>query len=131
MKEKATRANRITGGDLPSTRHIWSEETCMAENRELPGWLKKRLVGEVRSHLWNFGTRPKGERWRATLSWAYAVAQSYSPPRRPLPTEIASQYVLLMRAEMRDYFSLKLPYRADKVIPDHVRRLLPESRMRS
>jgi hypothetical protein len=44
-----------------------------------------------------------------------------------MPSEIASQYVLLLLAEMKGSCSLKLPYRANKVIPDEVRRLLPSS----
>lgn len=99
----------------------------MAEHRELPGWPKKRLVKQVRSHLWHYGIRPKGEAWRAAWSWASAIANSYFHTHWPLPSEIASQYVLLLLANMKDSHSLKLPYRANKVIPDEVRRLLPSS----
>ena len=99
----------------------------MAEDRELPGWPKKRLVRDVRRHLWHYGIRPKGEAWRAAWSWASAIANSYYHTHWPLPSEIASQYVLLLLADMKGSCSLKLPYRADKVIPDDVRRLLPAS----
>jgi len=44
-----------------------------------------------------------------------------------MPSEIASQYILLLLADMKGSHSLKLPYRANKVIPDEVRRLLPSS----
>lgn len=97
----------------------------MAEDRELPGWPKKRLVKQVRSHLWHYGIRPKGQAWRATWSWASAIANSYFHTHWPLPSEIASQYVLLLLCEMRECRSLKLPFRANKVVPDEIRQLLP------
>lgn len=97
----------------------------MAEDRELPGWPSKRLVKRVRSHLWHYGIRPKGTAWRATWAWANAVAQSYYRTHWPLPSEIASQYMLLLLCEMQEHHGLKLPYRANKVLPDEVRRLLP------
>lgn len=99
----------------------------MAEQRDLPGWPKKRLVRDVRRHLWHYGIRPKGEAWRAAWSWASAIANSYYHTHWPMPSEIASQYVLLLLADMKGSCSLKLPYRANKVIPDEVRRLLPSS----
>lgn len=98
----------------------------MAEDRNLPGWPKKRLVKTVRSHLWHYGIRPKGEAWRATWAWASAIAQSYYSTHWPLSSEIASQYLFLLLGQMRQNFSLKLPYRAGKVVPDEVRRLLSE-----
>ena len=97
----------------------------MAEHRELPGWPKKRLVKDVRRHLWHYGIRPRGEPWRAAWSWAAAIARSYYHTHWPLPSEIASQYILLLLAEMNESCALKLPYRAKKVVPDEVRRLLP------
>jgi hypothetical protein len=100
----------------------------MAEHRELPGWPKKALVKRVRSHLWSYGIRPKGQAWRATWAWAYAIATSYSYRTHwPLASEIATQYVLLLLAHMKENCSLNLPYRAAKVIPDDVQRLLPSS----
>lgn len=96
----------------------------MAEDRELPGWPKRRLVKQVRSHLWHYGIRPKGEAWRATWAWASAIANSYYHTHWPLPSEIATQYVLLLLCDMRESRCLKLPYRAN-VMPDEVRRLLP------
>lgn len=97
----------------------------MAEDRNLPGWPKKRLVKEVRSHLWHYGIRPQFTIWRATWTWASAVANSYYRTTWPLPSEIASQYVLLLLGQMKQNFSLKLPFRAGKIIPEEVRRLLP------
>lgn len=97
----------------------------MAEHRELPGWPTRRLVKEVRSKLWHFGIRPKGRAWRAAWVWASAIANSYYYARWPLPSEIASQYILLLLAQMHESRALKLPYRANRVIPDEVRPLLP------
>jgi hypothetical protein len=85
------------------------------------------LIKRVRSHLWHYGIRPKGPAWRATWEWAYAIANSYSRQHWPIPSEIASQYVLLLLAEMKRNRSLKLPYRADQVVPDDVKPLLPNS----
>lgn len=97
----------------------------MAEDRTLPGWPKKRLVKAVRRHLWHYGIRPQWRPWQATWSWASAIANSDYHTHWPLPSEIASQYVLLLLAQMNETRSLRLPYRASKVIPDDVRRLLP------
>lgn len=99
----------------------------MAEDLDLPGWPRKRLVKAVRSHLWRYGIRPKGDAWRATWAWASAIANSYSHIHWPLPFEIAAQYVLLLLAEMQRNHGLKLPYRAGKVVPDQVRLLLADS----
>jgi hypothetical protein len=96
----------------------------MAEERDLPGWPKRALVKKVRSHLWSYGIRPKGQAWRATWSWAYAIANSYYRTHWPLPSEIATQYLVLLLAEMRDCRALKLPYRANKVVPENVQRIL-------
>jgi len=97
----------------------------MAEHRELPGWPKRRLVKEVRSNLWRYGIRPKGQAWRAAWAWASAIANSYYHTRWPRPSEIASQYISLLLAEMHESRALKLPYRASRIIPDEVRPLLP------
>ncbi len=97
----------------------------MAENRELPGWPKQRLVKDVRAHLRSYGIRPQGETWWATWKWAHAIAMSHYHIRWPLPSEIGTQYVLLMLADMKRHLALNLPDRANTVIPDSVRRLLP------
>ena len=99
----------------------------MAEDRDLPGWPKKRLVKAVRSHLWGYGIRPKDTVWHATWSWANAIANSYYHTHWPLPSEIANQYVFLLLGHMQQYHGLKLPYRAGKVVPDEVRKLLAET----
>lgn len=80
----------------------------MTEERDLPGWPKQRLVKRVRSHLWRYGIRPKGSAWRATWSWAYAIANSYFRTHWPLAFEIATQYVALLLAEMNENRALTL-----------------------
>jgi hypothetical protein len=99
----------------------------MADDHSLPGWPKKKLVRDVRQHLSHYGIRPQNQFtiWQATWSWASAIANSYWHTHWPLPSEIASQYILLLLAEMQSSHQLKLPYRAKKVIPAEVRALLP------
>lgn len=93
----------------------------------LPGYPKKTLVKRVRRHLWAFGIRPKHEPWRLAWQWAYDISQSYYHPRWPMPSEIASQYVLLLLHHMKENIGLKLPFRANTVMPDAVQRLLAVS----
>lgn len=98
----------------------------MAEERSLPGWPKKRLVRDVRRHLWHYGIRPtKIDIWRATWSWADAIARSYWRTHWPQPWEIATQYILLLLIQMKESRSLRLPYRASDHIPPEVAALLP------
>jgi hypothetical protein len=98
----------------------------MAEERTLPGWPKKKLVKEVRSHLSHYGVRPvKQEIWQATWSWAHAIAHSYFHIHWPLPSEIGTQYILLLLAEMKNSHVLRLPYRAKEALPPEVATLLP------
>ena len=98
----------------------------MAEERSLPGWPKKKLVKDVRRHLWHYGIRPvRFDLWRATWSWAEAIARSYWKTHWPLPSEIATQYVLLLLLQMKESRSLRLPYRASDHIPPEVAALLP------
>lgn len=96
----------------------------MPDDRYLPGSPSRRRVREVRSHLWRYGIRPKGESWRLAWHWAFDIACSYFHFRWPLPSEIASQYVVLMLCEMKDSRSLKLPFRADQVQPEAVQQLI-------
>jgi hypothetical protein len=98
----------------------------MAEDHGLPGWPKKKLVREVRRHLSHYGIRPvRSETWRATWAWADAIARSYWHVSWPLPSEIGSQYILLLLVEMKSMSMLRLPYRANDHIPIEVARLLP------
>jgi hypothetical protein len=101
----------------------------MAEDRELPGWPKKRLVKDVRSHLRCYGIRPRFDIWRATWSWASAIANSYYYINWPMPSEIATQYLLLLLTRIKENHGLKLPHRANTVIPDSIRHMLPTSPM--
>ncbi len=68
----------------------------MAEERDLPGWPKKRLVKLVRAQLWRYGIRPRGRPWRAAWSWAHAIAISYVYTQWPTASEISTQYLLLL-----------------------------------
>jgi hypothetical protein len=98
----------------------------MAEERSLPGWPKKKLVKEVRRHLWHYGIRPsKFTIWQATWTWAYAIARSYWHTHWPSPSEIATQYILLLLVEMKSSCMLRLPYRASEIVPTEVAALLP------
>lgn len=98
----------------------------MAEEHSLPGWPKKKLVKEVRRHLSHYGIRPtKFEIWQATWAWAEAIARSYWHKHWPLPSEIATQYILLLLVEMKQSCMLRLPYRAREIVPLEVARLLP------
>jgi len=94
----------------------------MAESRNLPGWPKKKLVAQVRRQLASFGIRPSLTRlWLETWQWASQITNSYVYPRWPLPTEIASQYMVLLLLEMQANHALKLPYRAAEQQPESVR----------
>lgn len=97
----------------------------MAEQRDLPGWPKRRLVKDVRRHLSHYGIRPQHTPWIAAWSWANAIANSYFHTHWPSSSEIGTQYLLLLLAEMKRNLALRLPYRANKVIPAQVRAMLP------
>jgi len=98
----------------------------MAEEHSLPGWPKKRLVKDVRRHLSHYGIRPtKTELWRAAWSWADAIARSYWHTHWPMASEIATQYILLLLVEMKSNSMLRLPYRAQQIVPPEVAALLP------
>lgn len=99
----------------------------MAVQEYLPGRPTKRLVKLVRAQLWRYGIRPRGKQWRAAWSWAHAISNSYSYPHWPSSSEIGTQYVLLLLMEMKEASGLRLPYRANKVIPDEVRAMLPSN----
>ncbi len=100
----------------------------MAEDHSLPGWPKKKLVKDVRRHLSHYGIRPvRSELWRATWAWAEAIARSYWHTHWPLPSEIGTQYILLLLIEMKGSHMLRLPYRAGEKIPPQVAAMLPET----
>ena len=98
----------------------------MAEDHTLPGWPKKKLVKDVRRHLSHYGIRPvRPDLWRATWAWANAVANSYYYKHWPLPSEIGTQYILLLLVEMKQSCMLRLPYRAAEHVPPEVAAMLP------
>lgn len=100
----------------------------MAEERSLPGWPKKKLVKDVKQRLSHYGIRPtKSELWRAAWSWADAIARSYWHTHWPMASEIATQYILLLLVEMKSNSMLRLPYRAQKIVPPEVAAMLPVS----
>jgi hypothetical protein len=104
----------------------------MAEDRSLPGWPKKRLVKEVRRHLWHYGIRPtRFTLWQATWSWAYSIAKSYWHTHWPMASEIGTQYLLLLLCDMKESRMLRLPYRAGEHIPPEVVKLLPAAQQPS
>lgn len=96
----------------------------MADDKHLHGGPSRRLVKEVRSRLWRYGVRPKGDAWHLTWVWATAIASSYFHFRWPMPHEIASQYMLLLLCEMKEGRLLKLPFRADQVQPEEIKSML-------
>lgn len=94
----------------------------MAEDRQLPGWPRKKLVKAVRQHLWSYGIRPTSIRlWTETWAWASQITRSYVFPRWPLPSEIGTQYVVLLLLEMRNNRHLRLPHRANQHLPSSLR----------
>jgi hypothetical protein len=104
----------------------------MAEERSLPGWPKKKLVKDVRRHLWHYGIRPvRSDIWRATWAWAEAIARSYWRTHWPLPSEIGTQCILLLLVDMKQTCMLRLPYRAGEKIPPEVAAMLPAAQASS
>ncbi len=98
----------------------------MAEERSLPGWPKKKLVKDVRRHLWRYGIRPtRSDLWRATWAWAEKISRSYWHVHWPQAWEIGTQYMLLLLIQMKENRCLRLPYRASDHIPPEVAALLP------
>ena len=95
----------------------------MAEQRDLPGWPKKKLVAQVRKHLSHYGIRPRWPKlWYETWEWAAQITRSYLFPRWPIPSEIASQYIVLLLVEMKANHALKLPFRAAQQQPPSVQQ---------
>lgn len=99
----------------------------MAETK-LPGNPKLTLVRKVKSTLrLYFASRP-GEwdtNWRQTWLWADAIRWKTphfkkSAPPWPSVNEIASQYVLICLAQMRDGSGIKLHYKAAEAMPEIV-----------
>ena len=101
----------------------------MKSDEYLPGHPRKRLIREFRRHLVLYaGCRPglgaTEKIWRTTWAWANAIAQSYASHHWPLPTEIATQYLVLLLASMKEASVLRLPYRAARHVPPLVAAVL-------
>lgn len=92
------------------------------DDRYLAGRPSGRLIKSVRSALWRYGIRPtRRELWLLTWEWASQVADSYILKRHwPPASEIATQYVVLLLAEMREWRTLRLPFRAAEQMPPAV-----------
>ncbi len=95
------------------------------DHRTLPGYPRKSLVLKVRKALNRYGIRPYSpsnslnQIWRDTWTWAYDLQHESIERKRwcmkwPTPNEIASQYVFLLLATMRNDVMLSLPYAARK-----------------
>jgi hypothetical protein len=110
-------------------------------DRYLPGDPSKLLIRKVRRQLKSFGIVPLDKFWRLAWAWAREVADSYRRsfvlaglakearcPRWPSPCEIASQYLLLLLADMRNSGEIKLPYRAAEHVPPAVAALFGPQR---
>lgn len=93
------------------------------DDRHLPG--SKRMIRQVRSHLKGYGLSPVNPIWRQAWQWANEIRRSYlfSENNWPSSTEIATQYVVLLMAQMQSERSLKLPFRSNRM-PDSVRATL-------
>lgn len=101
----------------------------MAESR-LPGRPRVSLVKSVRRVLWTYlRSRPNelDGNWLAAWEWADACRNmrglynfSKRPTPWPSPSEIATQYLLLAMAGMRDDFQLRLPMHAKEAITPNV-----------
>lgn len=97
----------------------------LPDERYLPGAPSKALVRKVKSWLWHYGVRPRDSRlWLMAWAWANDIRHSYlvGRPRWPSPTEIATQYLVLLLAEMRTL--MKLPFRARERMPAAVAQQL-------
>jgi hypothetical protein len=102
------------------------QEAAMAKDRTLPGWPRKKLIKDVWRQLSSYGIRPsRSSCWQATWAWAAAIAQSYYHENWPLASEITTQYILLLLADVQNLGMLKLPYRATEVGPAEVAALRP------
>jgi hypothetical protein len=98
----------------------------MAETYSLPGWPKKKLVGDVKKVLSRYGILPRRQDcWQAAWEWANQISNSYYNKTWPRACEIASQYIFLVMSQMKQDFQLQLPYRAGDHVPNAVKLLLP------
>lgn len=110
-----------------------------SERNTLAGGPSNAMIRRVRSVLWAYAKckPPKDDRnWKLTWEWASACCDRDSlflhwktVKRRkpwPSPTEIASQYLFLVLADMRSCHALRLPFRASVAVPEGVKARLAE-----
>ncbi len=99
------------------------------ERNDLLGNPSNRLVRDVRRILWqHLRSRPdrRSEIWKLTWEWANNIRYqnhrfvTKGKPRWPLPHEIATQYIFLALAAMRDSRVLKMPYYAPECVPENL-----------
>jgi hypothetical protein len=74
--------------------------------------------------LSNYGIRPQLRPWRLAWEWANGIRLSYYDPRRPMASEVAARYTLLLLAEVNADGALKPPYRATSHAPPAIRAAL-------
>ncbi len=91
-------------------------------DKNLPGNPAPSRVREVRKHLRHYGIAPcttQRDAWRQAWEWAWAVAKRPGAYRTrwPMPAEIGTQYLVLVLAQMRDNFALRLPAAARQNMP--------------
>jgi hypothetical protein len=97
---------------------MWTQQT-------LQGCPRTKLIREVRRwlSLWGISPAKNADVWMATWEWAAAVERSYDPlrisrrPHWPSAMEIATQYVVLLVAYLKERKSLRLPFRAMANVP--------------
>lgn len=101
-----------------------------SERNTLPGSPSNSLVRDVRRILRLYvASQPKRDdkNWKEAWAWANRcryerMVYSFEPLKRaknwPLPSEIASTFLLLALAEMRDSRMLRLPYLAERCAPE-------------
>lgn len=97
------------------------------EHDELPGRPRKKLVREVRQHLWRYlRCRPSrtDDAWTMAWEWAHECSKRVMQDRWPCAMEIASQYLLVALARMRSLSALKLPFQANERMPASVQSQL-------
>lgn len=97
-----------------------------SEKNILSGSPSNRLVKDVRRHLWRYlRCRPEKESKNWLDAWKWADACRYErvkftstlAKKWPMPSEIATQYLMLVLAEMKQFHALRLPYAAERCVP--------------
>lgn len=99
----------------------------LIDHRHLHGGPSRRLVKEVRSHLWRHGMRPVDEPWQLTWAWASGIGSSYMRFRWPMPHEIATLYMILLIHRTADHRTFHVAYRARDAMPDSVKMFIAQA----